>query len=198
MSSTQSISGGVLPWEVPTQKTAGNPHSCCWGKWRVGRGPALMKCFLLILNVVKLQFYLNMIAGRERWEKELWPKDKCTVKSMTKVRRNPRDCAPIFSIYHLNAEDLMCHDYLTAVTLFFVTLCSLPANAVLETASVKNLDIRFFFHMTTSLPISISPVTQHSHSCKLTHLYQLKLNLRLLGIHAKINTRLLAYIKTEL
>ena len=37
MSSTQSISGGVLPWEVPTKKTAGNPHSCCWDKWRVGR-----------------------------------------------------------------------------------------------------------------------------------------------------------------
>ena len=150
VSSTQSISGGVLPWEVPTQKTAGNPYSCCWGKWMVGRGPALMKCFLLILNVDKLQFYLNMIAHRERWEKLLWPKDKCTVKSMTKVRRNLKDCAPIFSMYHLTAEDLiklsqLCHDYLTAVTLFFVTLCSLTANTVLETASVKNLDIRFFF-----------------------------------------------------
>ena len=32
----------------------------------IGRGPALMKCFLLILNVDKLQFYLNMIAHRER------------------------------------------------------------------------------------------------------------------------------------
>ena len=166
MSSTQSISGGVLPWEVPTQKTAGNPHSCCWGKWMVGRGPALMKCFLLILNVDKLQFYLNMIAHRQRWEKLLWPKDKCTVKSMTKVRRNPRDSAPIFSIYHLTAEDLiklsqLCHDYLTAVTLFFVTLCSLPANAVLETVSWYQV----IFRMTTSLPISISPITQHSHSC---------------------------------
>ena len=151
VSSTQSISGGVLPWEVHTQKTARNPHSCCWGKWMVGRGPALMKCFLLILNVDKLQFYLNMIAHRERWEKLLWPKDKCTVKSMTKVRRNRKDCAPIFSMYHLTTEDLiklsqLCHDYLTAVTLFFVTLCSLPANTVLETACVKNLDIRFFSH----------------------------------------------------
>ena len=152
MSSTQSISGGVLPWEVPTQKTAGNPHSCCWGKLRVGRKQRSCTYGMFSTNFkcAKLQFYLNMIAHRERWEKLLWPKDKCTVKSMTKVRRNPRDSAPIFSIYHLTAEDLiklsqLCHDYLTAVTLFFVTLCSLTANAVLETASVKNLDIRFFF-----------------------------------------------------
>ena len=67
-----------------------------------------------------------------------------------KSEEKPQDCAPIFSMYHLTAEDLiklsqLCHDYLTAVTLFFVTLCSLTANAVLETASVKNLDIRFFF-----------------------------------------------------
>ena len=151
MSSTQSISGGVLPWEVPTQKTAGNPHSCCWGKLRVGRKQRSCTYGMFSTNFkcAKLQFYLNMIAHRERWEKLLWPKDKCTVKSMTKVRRNPRDSAPIFSIYHLTAEDLiklpqLCHDYLTAVTLFFVTLCSLPANAVLETASVKNLDISFF------------------------------------------------------
>ena len=71
------------------------------------------------------------------------------MKRMPKVTRNPRDCAPIFSIYHLTAEDLiklpqLCHDYLTAVTSFFVTLCSLPANAVLETAGVKNLDIKVF------------------------------------------------------
>ena len=87
-----------------------------------------------------------------------------------KSEEKPQDCAPIFSMYHLTAEDLiklpqLCHDYLTAVTLFFVTLCSLPANAVLETASVKNLDIRFFFRMTTSLRISISLITQHSHCC---------------------------------
>ena len=168
MSSTQSISGGVLPWEVPTQKTAGNPHSCCWGKLRVGRKQRSCTYGMLSTNFkcAKLQFYLNMIAHRERWEKLLWPKDKCTVKSMTKVRRNPRDSAPIFSIYHLTAEDLIklsqpCHDYLTAVTLFFVTLCSLPANAVLETVSWYQV----IFRMTTTLPISISPITQHSHSC---------------------------------
>lgn len=116
MSSTQSISGGVLPWEVPTQKTAGNPHSCCWGKLRVGRKQRSCTYGMFSTNFkcAKLQFYLNMIAHRERWEKLLWPKDKCTVKSMTKVRRNPRDSAPIFSIYHLTAEDLiklsqLCH-----------------------------------------------------------------------------------------
>ena len=110
------------------QKTAGNPHSCCWGKLRVGRKQRSCTYGMFSTNFkcAKLQFYLNMIAHRERWEKLLWPKDKCTVKSMTKVRRNPRDSAPIFSIYHLTAEDLiklsqLCHDYLTAVTLFFVT-----------------------------------------------------------------------------
>ena len=170
VSSTQSISGGVLPWEVPTQKTAGNPHSCCWGKWMVGRGPALMKCFLLILNVDKLQFYLNMIAHRERWEKLLWPKDKCTVKSMIKVRRNPRDqCSNLF-----NLSSHCRRSYKTSPAVPWLFDCSYfvlcyfmltPRKCCARNSQCKESWYQVFFRMTTSLRISISLITQHSHSC---------------------------------
>ena len=204
VSSTQSISGGVLPWEVPTQKTAGNPHSCCWGKLRVGRKQRSCTYGMFSTNFkcAKLQFYLNMIAHRERWEKLLWPKDKCTVKSMTKVRRNPRDCSNLFNLssqyrrsYKTFSAVLWLFDCRYFVLCYFILT---PSKCCARNSQWKESWYQVFFRMTTSLPISISPITQHSHSCKLTHLYQLKLNLRLLGIHAPINTRLLAYIKTEL
>ena len=102
MSSTQSISGGVLPWEVPTQKTAGNPHSCCWGKWRVGR-----KQRSCTYGMFSTNFKCGQITVLSKYDSSSWKMKKATV-----------------------AKGQMHFTF--------------PANVVLETASVKNLDISFF------------------------------------------------------
>ena len=166
MSSTQSISGDVLPWEVPTQKTAGNPHSCRWGKLRVGRKQRSCTYGMFSTNFkcAKLQFYLSFIVKDEK--NYCGQRTNALWKVWQKWGETPGTVLQSFQSIHLTAEDLIklsqpCHDYLTAVTLFFVTLCSLPANAALETVSWYQV----IFRMTTSLPISISPITQHSHSC---------------------------------
>ena len=125
-----------------------------------------MECFLLILNVAKLQFYLNMIAHRERWEKLLWPKDKCTVKSMTKVRRLSSN------LFNLSSHCRRSYKTFSAVPwLFDCSYCVLcyfmltPSKCCARNSQCKESWYQVFFRMTTSLPISISPITQHSHSC---------------------------------
>ena len=150
MSSTQSISGGVLPWEVPTQKTAGNPHSCCWGKWRVGR-----KQRSCTYGMFSTNFKCGQITVLSKYDSSSWKMRKATVakgqmhcEKYHKSDKKPQGlCSNLFNLssHCRRSYKTSPADYLTAVTLFFVTLCSLPANAVLETASVKNLDIRFFF-----------------------------------------------------
>ena len=172
MSSTQSISGGVLPWEVPTQKTAGNPHSCCWGKWRVGR-----KQRSCTYGMFSTNFKCGQITVLSKYDSSSWKMRKTTVakgqmhcEKYDKSEEKPQgQCSNLFN---LSSHCRRSYKTFSAVPWLFdcsyFVLCYFmltPRKCCARNSQCKESWYQVFFRMTTSLPISISPITQHSHSC---------------------------------
>ena len=172
MSSTQSISGGVLPWEVPTQKTAGNPHSCCWGKWRVGR-----KQRSCTYGMFSTNFKCGQITVLSKYDSSSWKMRKTTVakgqmhcEKYDKSEEKPQgQCSNLFN---LSSHCRRSYKTFSAVPWLFdcsyFVLCYFmltPRKCCARNSQCKESWYQVFFRMTTSLRISISLITQHSHSC---------------------------------
>ena len=124
-----------------------------------------MGCFVLIL--------MCQITVLSKYDSSSWKMRKTTVakgqmhcEKYDKSEEKPQgQCSNLFNLSshcRRSYKTFSAVPWLFDCSYFvFCYLCSLPANAVLETVSWYQV----IFRMTTSLPISISAITQHSHSC---------------------------------